>query len=79
MNKLFFTMDSRHYKQYRTRYGLNILLCRRCAREVQIGEDAVKTSRNRNLKLYHKTCYDSMFIDVDDAVNSRIFGEKIEV
>jgi hypothetical protein len=42
------------------------LFCKRCSKELKIG-DHIKGSRNSGTsKLYHAECYDQMFIDLED-------------
>ena len=41
------------------------LVCKKCLKELQIG-DCIKSNRNSGTaKLYHCDCYDKLFIDLD--------------
>jgi hypothetical protein len=42
------------------------LICKKCSKELKIG-DYVKGNRNSGTsKLYHCNCYDNLFIDLED-------------
>ncbi|MEJ2272860.1 MAG: hypothetical protein P8X91_10430 [Candidatus Bathyarchaeota archaeon] len=44
----------------------NNLVCKRCGKELKIG-DYIKGSRNSGTsKLYHHDCYEEMFIELED-------------
>jgi hypothetical protein len=45
------------------------LSCAKCFQEIQIGQELVRKGRNVRTRFYHKECFESLFIELDEDEN----------
>jgi hypothetical protein len=56
-------LDSRMVKFLRTRYGEKFR-CNKCEEDFTLGETIVSKIHSRTRSLYHRKCFDSLFVKV---------------